>query len=168
MHKHFTTIFLLSLAFAWDVPAAAQEEEPVVDSDARRCLSPRRIRRTRIVDDRNMLFYLPGRTVYHNILRQPCNGLEREGRFTYQLTAGSLCSGDIIFVLHDDAFGGLRRGTSCSLGAFHEITREDATALIEGEDAVIEAKPLPLPEPESVGSEEQEPREPQEPENPED
>ena len=168
MYKLFTTIFLLFLAAAWDAPAAAQEEEPAVDGDVRRCVNIRRIRRTRIVDDRNMLFYMPGRTVYHNILRQPCNGLEREGRFSYQVATGNLCTGDLIFVLHDDAFGGLRQGPACSIGAFHPITREDATALIEGTDEVIEAAPLPMPEPEDIGVEkEKDPDEPGEAEIPE-
>jgi hypothetical protein len=166
MHKHFAKILLLFLALAWETPVAAQEEEPAVDdANNRRCLSIRRIRSTRIIDDRNMLFYTPGRVVYHNILRQPCNSLEREGRFSYQVTTGSLCSGDMIFVLHDDAFNGFRRGNACSLGIFHEITREDATALIEGKDARIEAVPLPMPEPEEIGSDKEVP---QEPENPED
>lgn len=165
MYKLFTIIFLLSLAFAGDRPAAAQEEEPVVDDDVRRCLSTRSIRSTHIIDDRNMLFYAPGRRVYHNILRQPCNGLKREGRFTYRITGGSLCSGDIIFVLHDDSFDGFRQGPSCSLGAFHEISREAADALREGPDAKVEAQPLPMPEPAEVGNGDEKEEEPEEPES---
>jgi len=165
MYKLFMTIFLLSFASAWDVPADAQEEEPVVDDDARRCLSTRRIRRTHIIDDRNMLYYAPGRRVYHTIPRQPCNGLKREGRFTYRVTGGSLCSGDIIFVLHDDSFDGFRQGASCSLGAFHEISQEAAAALREGPDAKVEAQPLPMPEPAEVGKDDEKEEEPEEPEN---
>ena len=161
MYKHFATIILLLFTLSWDAPAAAQEEEPVVDGDTRRCLNTRRIRRTRIVDDRNVLFYMPGSVVYHNILRQSCNGLKREGRFSYKTSAGNLCSSDIIYVLFDGAFGGLREGNACSLGVFHEITREDATALLEADDAVVEPAPLPMPEPEDVGSEEEEPQEPE-------
>ena len=156
MYKHFATIILVSVAFSWDASNAAQEEEPVVDGDTRRCLNIRRIRRTRIVDDRNMLFYASGSVVYHNILRQPCNGLAREGRYGYETSAGSLCTSDIIYVLYDDAFGGLRRGNACSLGTFHEITAEDAKALLESDNEKIEPAPLPMPEPEDVGSDEDE------------
>ena len=165
MYKHFATIFILALVFAWEAPVAAQEEEPVVDGDTRRCLSTRRIRRTRIIDDRNILFYMPGKVVYHNILRQPCNGLEREGRFSYKTSAGSLCSSDVIFVLYDGALGGLREGNACGLGVFHEITREDATALLEAEDAKVEPAPLPMPEPEEIGADDEEPKVPEEPES---
>lgn len=163
MNKLFATVLLALTALAWDAPADAQEEEPVVDGDVRRCLSTRRIRRTQIIDDRNMLYYVPGNVVYHNILMQPCNGLKREGRFSYKTAVGNLCSGDLIFVLYDDAFGGLRQGNACKIGVFHPITREHAKALLEGPEGDIEVVPLPMPEPEEIGAGEEEPQEPEAP-----
>ncbi len=92
MHKRIHTMLITWLAIAWALPAAAQEEEPSIDGDTTNCVSLRTVRRTTIVDDRNVLFYMRGGDVYHNILPRACNGLAREDRFSYKTSLGRLCT----------------------------------------------------------------------------
>lgn len=164
MHKplmKFLTL-ILPLALALALPVQAQEDEEAgYDEDGRTCINTRRIRQTVIVDDRNILFYMMGGKVYHNILRHTCNGLEREGRFSYHLTGSQLCRLDAINVLYNDARG-LREGIACSLGDFFEIDKETADAMREAPEEQQEPVPLPLPEPEEIGAPEQAPEAPPE------
>ncbi len=171
MHKPNTKFIpaWLALALALSAPAGAQqpdagastEEEPVYDENTVECVPLRSIRRTEVLDDRNVLFYMRGTTVYHNILSRACGGLAREDRFSYETSMGRLCRMDYISVLYNDGFG-VRAGNRCSLGAFHKIDREDAEALREGLEGRPAANPLPLPTPQEVGededAEEEEPR----------
>lgn len=150
-----TNISLMSLVIGLamaTLPALAQDEEPTVDDGTTRCISIRSIRSTDIIDDRNVLFYMRGNVVYHNILSRRCPGLAREDRFSYKPSSGRLCDIDSINVLYRDARG-MRTGAACGLGRFIKITREDAKALKEGPKEDPPPKPLPMPEPEEIGSE---------------
>ena len=73
-----SALWLATLVVASE--SAAQEEEPAYDENSSNCISTRRIRRTRVIDDRNILFYFVGGDVYHNILPAACNGLRRENQ----------------------------------------------------------------------------------------
>lgn len=157
MHKQIIKLAPLGVLLGMSVAAIAQdeqrsseEEELVYDDFTVECITLRSLRRTDVIDDRNVLFYMRGKTVYHNILPRPCGGLAREDRFSYQTNIGRLCRLDHIRVLYDDPFG-LREGNRCSLGVFHKMDREDARALKEGLNAKPEAVPLPMPDPEEVG-----------------
>ena len=162
MHKHIRQFVAATalLLLAWPVLAQdpadeAPAEELVYDENTEDCISLRNVRRTEVVDDRNVLFYMRGSTVYHNILPRKCGGLAREDRFSYQTSVGRLCRLDHIRVLYNDAFG-LREGNRCSLGVFHKIDSEDAKAFKESvRNDVPAANPLPLPAPEEVGETEE-------------
>lgn len=163
MYKQIRKLLIISIALNVGIPASAQDEDPVSDDlgdGSRSCIDLRSVRRTEVIDDRNILFYMRGRTVYHNILPHQCGGLAREDRFSYKTTAGRLCKLDLIRVLYNDPFG-LREGNACQLGVFHEITREDAKALKEGPDQELPANPLPMPAPQEVGVGAEEPEEPE-------
>jgi len=149
MYKYLPTIPLALLLLA-STPAPAQDEEPVDDMTGERCVNLQRIRKTEIIDDRNMLFYMRGGDIYHNILANRCPGLAREKRFSYKTSLSSICQLDSIAVLYSEARG-LREGARCGLGMFHPITEEDAEALREGAKAKPEPSVLPMPEPEEVG-----------------
>lgn len=154
MHKHICKFALAGALLCGPLPLLAQDEEPdevpVYDEGSRECIDLRQIRRTRIVDDRNILFYMRGDTVYHNILPRQCGGLSREDRFSYETSIGRLCRLDMIRVLYDDPFG-LREGNRCGLGLFHKMSREDADAFREESKKGPMANPLPMPDPEEVG-----------------
>ncbi len=136
-------------ASAPSLPVAAQDDD-VLDRTPRDCVTVSRIRRTKIIDDKTILFYMRGSGIYQNILERDCPRLEREGRFMYEIRGYRLCDIDTITVL--DRFGaGFGRGFTCRLGEFHPITREEAEEIeriAAGEveqDEVIEIEEVELP-----------------------
>ena len=172
MHKLFRNFLVTAVALGVAMPVFGQDEEPakepveesvgeMTDDLMRSCITLRSLRRTDAIDDRNVLFRMRGRTVYHNILPARCGGLARENRFSYDSQFGRLCKGDLIRVLYSDSFGtyGMRAGAGCRLGAFHKITQEDAKALKEGPNIQQTPAALPMPAPQEVGSDSQEPEE---------
>jgi len=109
----------MSLAVSLSVAPAARSQD--ADEAPRRCLTLMRIDRTEIIDDQTIVFHLKGDDIYVNELDQPCNRLEREGRFTYRTSTGQLCSSDTISVLESSGFGGLQEGFTCGLGRFRSV-----------------------------------------------
>ena len=85
--------------------AAAPEQSCVYMGD---------VRRTAILDDNNILFYMRNGTIYQNHLRNTCFMLRSANRFTYGSSAlRRLCVGDIIQVLPESSFGGAPFPSSC-------------------------------------------------------
>ena len=120
---------------------ADEVDEDVDDDDARKCISVRTLKRTEVVDDHHILFFMSGSTVYINRLPRACTGLSREGRFSYTTFSRSLCNFDSIRIL-SDVGGGIHEGRSCRLGYF-VLTSIEAV-----EDAQKRAlEPPPIKEP---------------------
>ena len=130
--------------------AGAEEGEELdadlVDREPTNCVTVNRIRRTDIINDNNILFYMNGGKIYRNYLPRKCPRLEREDAFTYDVRTNSLCNVDVIYVL--ERFGGsLRRGPGCGLGMFYEISEEEAERLKKPMDDRIEVEePEPVDE----------------------
>ena len=78
------------------------------------CIRTNQIRDTIVHDDYTIDFEMRNGPLYRNTLRQRCYSLGFDERFTYEVRAGSLCSGETITVLHSDG----RPGASCALGDF--------------------------------------------------
>ena len=127
-------------------PLPADEEK---DEDAVNCISTSRIRNTKIVDDSRILFYFSGKSAYYNILPRRCNGLSREGRFSYHVSGSRLCQLDSIRILYDSA-GRLEEGRSCQLGYFYKVTEDDIELLLNREPPPPQIEPLPSAEPEEI------------------
>jgi hypothetical protein len=144
-----TLACLINLSAA--VPSMADEpDEPdeVKEVKSRKCISTRNLKNTAVVDDLNVLFFMVGKTVYHNILPRACNGLSQSGRFSYTTYAGSLCELDMIEILAGNSF---QTGRSCRLGYFYPVTDGDIVALIEQSRKLPEAVPLPPAKVEDIG-----------------
>ena len=119
----------------------ADEADEDIDDDARKCINVRTLKRTEVVDDYHILFFMSGSTVYVNRLPKACTGLSREGRFSYTTSSRSLCNFDNIRIL-SDVGGGIHQGRSCRLGYF-VLTSIEAV-----EDAHKRAQePPPIKEP---------------------
>ena len=103
--------------------AAAPEQSCIYMSD---------VRRTTILDDNNILFYMRNGTVYQNHLRHTCFMLRSANRFTYGSSAmRRLCVGDIIQVLPESSFGGTPFPmATCNLGSYLQIDKEVADDLV--------------------------------------
>ena len=133
----------------------AQEDGPIVEEEDSivegvRCVSSRPIRKTEVLDDQNILFYMRGTAIYLNHLPKPCKRLSQEGRFMYRTTVARLCRSDHITVLIDSG-SGLGPGRACKLGTFYAITKEDVEDLKKPLE--VEPKPIPSAEPEEPGTE---------------
>lgn len=147
---------LILLAGLLNLPAAVPSlADEVKDDSTRTCITTRNLKSTRVVNDLNILFYMTGRTVYHNILPRQCKGLARYGSFSYRTTAGSLCNSDSIQILQGN-FG--LGGRSCRLGNFHRITKEDADEIIKGPDRPPMFEPPPPADVEDITKESDQPR----------
>lgn len=81
------------------------------------CVDLARIDYTRVRDDRTVDFYMRGREVYRNRLRNECSGLAFEDSFAYRTSLSRLCSVDLITVNRSGGAG----GPTCALGTFQRI-----------------------------------------------
>jgi len=129
MTKHAYILILLSGLLV--SPAFADEEDDQSDEyQGEKCISTRTLKRTEVVDDHHILFFMNGNKVYLNSLPRQCNGLSRDRRFSYSTTSRNLCSFDSIRILSD--FGnGISQGRSCRLGRFHLTSIEEVEAARE-------------------------------------
>jgi len=134
-------------AMAQDGEAESESEssarEAAVDDDSspERCIRTRSIRRTRIVDDQTIIFYMRNRDVYVNSLPRTCPQLASAGRFAYQTRAGALCDSDVITVLMQFA-GRFEPGFTCRLGQFVPSDPETVEIMIEAAESGGAAPPV--------------------------
>ena len=114
------------------------------------------VRRTAILDDNNILFYMRNGTIYQNHLRNTCFMLRSTNRFTYGSTAlRRLCVGDLIQVLPDASLGAVVPLSTCNLGSYLAIDKDVADDLLatahgkntkEGRSRqVMKTEPVELP-----------------------
>ena len=122
--------------------------DEIDDDNAEKCISVRTLRRTEVVDDQHILFFMSGKTVYINRLPRPCRGLSHERRFSYSTHSRNLCNFDAIRVL-SDVGGGMFEGRSCRLGSFILTSKE----AVEAARKKAEEPPAAIP-PEGADEEE--------------
>lgn len=138
------SIFLATfLALALPVISLASGDG-AVEGDDERCINSRAIRRTDVIDDVNIVFYMRGSKIYLNTLPSACKGLSHERRFTYETFARSLCVLDKIKVLMDSGAGAYE-GRACKLGRFQLVTEEDIVYLFEQRQKIPEAERVDPP-----------------------
>jgi len=126
----------ISGATAADDDGSAAIEE--IDREPIRCITASRIDRTKIIDERTVVFYMRGNQIYRNQLTQDCPRLLREKRFSYEMRTSQLCNVDFITVL--EYWGAsLRPGPACGLGMFYPITKEEAELLNADPNETLEA-----------------------------
>src|SRR5512138_2689542 len=91
--------FAVPLLFAGSTVTRA-DDEGTFNRTPKDCVITQSIARTDILDDQTIIFYMRGKNVaYRNYLPKKCPGLKRWDRFSYTVTAGRLCSIDMITVL---------------------------------------------------------------------
>ena len=146
-------VLLFSIILFKDIQAQEKTAEPGSDLE-RQCISVRQIRKTQVIDDQNVLFYMRGGSVYHNMLLRRCTTLRRENRFMYESRTGGLCRMDNIRVLTSNMMGGgLLGGIFCPLGKFNKLSDEDVEAFkMATKGKPPKANPLPMPDPQEVNA----------------
>ncbi len=147
-HQFLGLAFLLALLVP-GLSLAEEEDEAEEEYNTLRCVHANRIRNTKVVDDLRILFYMRGGSDYVNILPRQCRGLSREGRFSYRVSANTLCKQDSIRILRYGATS-FEEGNSCRLGFFHEVTEEDIEMILDQEPRLPPPEPLPSAEPEEI------------------
>ena len=139
-------LFLVGMVGCF-APGQSMADE-IDDDDARNCIPLRKLTSTLVIDERNILFFMVGKTVYHNALPKQCPGLAREGRFKYTTLGNSLCVSDSVQVLQGDVMG-----RTCRLGRFRPVTRDDILAIAENLRKRTELDPPPTADIEEIGVE---------------
>jgi len=138
------------LAAAGGKGAAAQEPPTAAKS----CVFLPDVDHTKIVNERNILFYLRSNTILQNSLREPCYGLREKTRFTYGSSSMKrLCMGDLITLLTDLSFGGVASSNTCKLGMFLPVTDDEVDELLSTaskdkggqKKPAIKSQPVELP-----------------------
>jgi hypothetical protein len=82
---------------AFSNSAAAEED---ANNAARTCLHHPSIKRTKVLNDRNILFVMRDGSMYNNMLPRQCPGMKRNGQLSYTYSNNSdICSGSTFTVL---------------------------------------------------------------------
>ena len=127
------------IAMAGDDSSNGSQEESGSESDEyfqlENCISRSAIRRTEVIDDRTIVFYMSHQKIYLNRLPNRCSGLRSARTFSYRATGSQLCNVDTIKVVR--SMGGRpNTGPSCGLGKFRPVTKEEV-AMIKNKDVEI-------------------------------
>jgi hypothetical protein len=112
-------------------PALAQDGEPLV---AQQCIQRSLIRRTKILDDRNILFYMRNGVVYNNVLPRQCPSLNPGTLLGYSYRGGQLCADSSVQVYWQMD---TRRIPAflCRIGMFAPLTDSEVDDLIAAKQA---------------------------------
>ena len=126
MHWAETGAALLAAAL---ISAAAgqdgENDERDAASAARSCLPHPTIKRTKILDGRNIVFVTRDDTIYNNQLPRQCPSLRRGSLVNYAVANRQLCAGGQFQVLWQTGAGNFTPAFTCQLGAFVPITEAD-------------------------------------------
>ena len=132
----------VALTAALNAPAGAQSgegQESAEPSAVRQCLNQPTIRRTKVLNDRNIVFVMRDDTIYNNQLPRQCPSLRRNSLVNYGVAQSRLCAGTSFAVLWKVG-NDYVQGAVCQLGQFLPITAaelEDLTAMTEEDRARV-------------------------------
>jgi hypothetical protein len=136
--RRWTAAYAALLVAAFSSPNAAQqddEEEVTSRSRApRSCLPHPTIDRTKILNDRTIVFVTRDDTIYQNELPKQCPGLKRNSLVNYGIANGRMCAGDRFQILWEIRPGNYQPAAVCALGSFRPISAtelEDLVAMTE-------------------------------------
>lgn len=99
------------------------------------CINRSAIRRTEVIDDYTIVFYMSHQKIYLNRLPNRCSGLRSARTFSYRPTGSQLCNVDTIKVVRNMG-GRPNAGPSCGLGKFRPVTGEEVAMIKSGETEI--------------------------------
>ena len=124
---------------------AQHAEETLEAEDAPRaaasCLRHPTIRRTRVLNDRNIVFITRDHAIYNNHLPSECPSLRRGSMVHYPIENGRLCAGGNFQVLWERLPGNYIPTFACKLGYFVPITEGELEELITVTEENRERRP---------------------------
>jgi len=106
-------------------------DEPEEVEGTEDCIYLRMLRRTEVLDDRNILFEMTGGKIYRNFLPRRCHSLSNRESFMYESRASRLCRSDRIRVIDSMSMGAGMSGPSCALGKFYPVSENEVKAMKE-------------------------------------
>jgi hypothetical protein len=122
------TALALALALLLTAGAPAQDGEDEEDDGeagvAQACLDHPTIRRTRIINDRNIAFFMRGGTIYLNQLPRQCPSLRTRSIVNYAIENRRICDGSLFQVMWEAGTGNFVPSFVCRLGPFVPVTAE--------------------------------------------
>jgi hypothetical protein len=122
------------LVAALTTPIAAQQnddaEATATSSAPRSCLPHPTIDRTKVLNDRNIVFVTRDDTIYHNELPKQCPSLKRNSLVNYGIANGRVCVGDRFQVLWETSPGNYLPASMCQLGSFRPISNTELDDLL--------------------------------------
>ena len=121
-------------------------DEPAEVEGTEDCVRIRAIRRTEVLDDRNVLFHMTGGRIYRNFLPRRCPSLSMRKAFMYETRINQLCRADRITIVDSVGIGAMR-GPSCGLGRFYPVSENEVKSLKEQIERAREAG-ITSPDPE--------------------
>jgi len=96
---------------------------------AQTCLNHPTIKRTKILNDRNIVFITRDDTIYNNQLPRQCPSLKRGSLVNYAIEHSRLCAGGQFQVLWQLDMNRYAPAFVCQLGAFVPITEDELETL---------------------------------------
>jgi hypothetical protein len=125
LRKAIATPLAIVGGFVLLITGAIAAETKIEGKEGMTCLNLSSIQQTKVISDSAILFRMRDGRYYVNELPFSCSGLKFEDGFSYSTSTAQLCGNvEIITVL--------RRGTSCGLGAFKEVTEAQGKMLSAG------------------------------------
>jgi hypothetical protein len=137
IHARAAAYAVLLTAFCGGVANAQDGEQANDDGEAgiaKMCLDNPTIKRTRILNDRNIVFITRDDRIYNNQLPRQCPSLRRNSLVNYAIAHRQLCAGGQFQVLWQTGTGNYTPAFTCQLGTFVPITEgelEDLTAMTD-------------------------------------
>jgi hypothetical protein len=146
------TAFAALLLAVSSATLAAQEAEEALEAEleaeeapreAQACLDHPAIRRTRVLNNRNIVFITRDNTIYNNQLPKECPSLRRGGLVSYPIEQRRLCAGGSFQVLWQTGASNniYTPAFLCQLGYFVPISESELEDLTAATDSSRERRP---------------------------
>jgi hypothetical protein len=143
-HRHRVAAFgaVLSVTLAVHTTAAGQagaanDDEPVAEIAS--CLEHSSVRRTKILNGRNILFTTRAGQSYNNSLPRECPSLKRGSIVNYGIVGGRICAGNTFQVMWQMGLD-LVPTFLCQLGTFVPVTEAEVEDLMAVTDETPEGR----------------------------
>lgn len=127
-----TCMALLAAVFGTAASAqdgAAEDSDDEPSSVVQTCLNHPTIKRTKVLNDRNIVFITRDDTIYNNQLPRQCPSLKRGSLVNYGIEQSRLCAGGQFQVLWQLDMNRYAPAFVCQLGTFVPITEDELESL---------------------------------------
>lgn len=104
------------------------EEEPL--SVAQECLNQHSIKRTKVLNDRNILFVDQDGQNYVNQLLRQCPSMRRNSLLNYPIANSRLCAGNSFVLLMELGMGNYVPSFVCQLGMFVPVSPDEVADIM--------------------------------------